>query len=434
VHSPGSTKAGAPPSAVNNLTHETSGTGDDAGETGASSRALTLDVVVPVHDEAAVLAASVTLLHEHLSAGFPYAWQVTVVDNASVDGTAEIAHQLAATLPFVRALRLERKGRGLALRTAWSQSDAAVVAYMDVDLSTGLDALLPLVAPLISGHSDVAIGSRLANGANVARGPKREIVSRSYNLILHGLFGNRFRDAQCGFKALRADVARRLLPQVRDDQWFFDTELLLLAEHNGLRIHELPVDWVDDPDSCVRIARTALDDLKGSARMAWRFATGNGAVDLGGQVRRPLADDLGRSQVVFALVGMVSTLVTVGSFLALRPSTSPGVAVVLALLATSVANSWAHRRWSFGGRGRAGLAPHALASLVLTLVGMVLSVGAVSGVGGLGGGVVAEIAVLLATWGLVAGARFRLFAGVARRARAPRRRAADHENLGEQAA
>ena len=138
---------------------------------------------------------------------------------------------------------------------------------MDVDLSTDLAALLPLVAPLISGHSDVAIGTRLHRGSRVIRGPKREFISRCYNLILRGTLAARFSDAQCGFKAIRADVARELLPLVQDTGWFFDTELLVLAERSGLRIHEVPVDWVDDPDSRVNIVRRAKDDLKGVARV-----------------------------------------------------------------------------------------------------------------------------------------------------------------------
>src|SRR5207237_2884748 len=136
-------------------------------------------------------------------------------------------------------------------------SRARVVAYMDVDLSTRLDAMLPLVAPVLSGHSDVAIGSRLAADARVVRGAKREVISRTYNLLLKATLRNRFSGAQCGFKALRSDVAEALLPLVEDDGWFFDTELLVLAEHNGLRIHEVPVDWVDDPDSRVDLAGTA---------------------------------------------------------------------------------------------------------------------------------------------------------------------------------
>ena len=230
-----------------------------------------VDIVVPVYDEAHVLAASVERLQRYLSEEFPFTWRIVIVDNASTDPTWAVATQLAVLYDHVSALHLDQKGRGRALRAAWSTSDAAVVAYMDVDLSTDLRALLPLVAPLVSGHSDLAIGSRLAPGARVVRGPRRELVSRIYNQLLRIVFHNRFRDAQCGFKAVRTAVARQLLPEVVDEAWFFDTELLLVAEHNGFRISEIPVDWIDDPDSRVKVIRTSIDDLKGMGRVAMEF-------------------------------------------------------------------------------------------------------------------------------------------------------------------
>src|SRR3954452_13784236 len=215
-----------------------------------------VEIVVPVYNEAAGLDRSIRRLHRFLLDGFPFSWRVVIADNASTDATPEIAVRLAAQLPAVRHLRLERKGRGRALRAAWAASPARVVCYMDVDLSTDLRGLLPLVAPLMSGHSDVAIGTRLARSARVKRGTKRELISRAYNLILRTLLRAHFSDAQCGFKALRTDVARRLLPQVVDQGWFFDTELLVLAQRERLRIHEVPVDWVDDPDTRVEIVQT----------------------------------------------------------------------------------------------------------------------------------------------------------------------------------
>ena len=192
-----------------------------------------VEVVVPVYNEQLALEPSIRRLHAFLSDGFPFTWSITIADNASTDGTPFIAADLARELPEVRHLRLERKGRGLALREAWSRSDARVVSYMDVDLSTDLRALLPLVAPLLSGHSDVAIGSRLARGAHVTRGPKRELISRSYNKILKASLRVNFTDAQCGFKAVTSEAAALLLPQIRDDGWFFDTELLVLAQRAG---------------------------------------------------------------------------------------------------------------------------------------------------------------------------------------------------------
>jgi putative flippase GtrA len=243
-------------------------------------------------------------------------------------------------------MRLERKGRGRALRAAWSASDADVVAYMDVDLSTDLRALLPLVAPLVSGHSDVAIGSRLAPGARVQRGPKRELISRAYNHVLRGTLRARFSDAQCGFKAVRGDVARELVPEILDDSWFFDTELLVLAQRRGLRIHEVPVDWVDDPDSRVDIVSTAIDDLRGVARL---------------MAASPVAR--------FLAIGVVSTLAYALLYLA-------GASNALALAITAVGNTAANRRLTFGVKGRAGLLRQQALGAVVFLLTLALTTGA----------------------------------------------------------
>ena len=236
----------------------------------AEAPGVLIEVVVPVHNEQRVLEASIVRLHRYLTADFPFAFRITIADNASTDATWLLAKRLAERLPDVRAVHVAEKGRGRAVRQVWSASDADVVAYMDVDLSTGLEALLPLVAPLLSGHSDLAIGTRLANGAAVVRGPRRELVSRCYNLLLRTVMRARFTDAQCGFKAGRTEVVGALLPDVQDQEWFFDSELLLAAQHHGLRIHEVPVDWVEDTDSRVDLVRTALDDLRGMARVARR--------------------------------------------------------------------------------------------------------------------------------------------------------------------
>jgi glycosyltransferase involved in cell wall biosynthesis len=233
-----------------------------------------VDIAVPVHNEEAYLAPSVRRLDRHLIESFPFPARIVVVDNASTDGTWAIARELERELSAVRAIHLASRGRGGALAAAWLDSDAPVVAYMDVDLSTDLDALLPLVAPLLSGHADVSIGSRLAPGARVVRGARREIISRGYNLLLRGALRTRFRDAQCGFKAMRADVARQLVPRVENRRWFFDTELLVLAERAGFRIHEVPVHWTEDPDSRVAIVPTAIEDLLGMLRLSRRLLTG----------------------------------------------------------------------------------------------------------------------------------------------------------------
>ncbi|GAA1013075.1 glycosyl transferase [Acrocarpospora pleiomorpha] len=351
---------------------------------GQEARAPVLDVVVPVHNEEDDLEPCVRRLHEHLLHDFPYPFRITIADNASTDGTPRIAARLAAELPEVTSLRLAAKGRGRALKHAWSASDAQVLAYMDVDLSTDLTALLPLVAPLISGHSDLAIGSRLTRGARVIRGPKREIISRCYNLLLRGALWARFSDAQCGFKALRADVAARLLPLVEDTGWFFDTELLVLTERAGLRIHEVPVDWVDDPDSRVDIVRTAIADLKGIARLA--KALGTGRLPLArlreqfGRAPLPVAGvpaGLAGQLLRFAAVGVACTLAYLMLYAVLRTQTGPQTANLIALLVTAVANTALNRRFAFGVRG-GGLWLHHAQGLVVFAASLGLTGGSLA--------------------------------------------------------
>ncbi|MFF0555903.1 glycosyltransferase [Streptomyces sp. NPDC004266] len=349
-----------------------------------------LDVVIPVYNEEKDLEPCVRRLHEHLLRTFPYGFRVTVADNASTDTTPAVAAALAGELPEVRSVRLEQKGRGRALRTVWSASDAPVLAYMDVDLSTDLNALLPLVAPLISGHSDLAIGSRLARSSRVVRGPKREFISRAYNLILRSSLAARFSDAQCGFKAIRREVAERLLPMVEDTGWFFDTEMLVLAERAGLRIHEVPVDWVDDPDSTVHIVRTATDDLKGVWRVGRALATGSLPLD---RLARPFGDDprdrelsgvpggLARQLVGFCVVGALSTLCYLALYSAFRLGLGPQLANAAALLVSAVANTAANRRLTFGVRGRDRAVRHQAQGLVVFAIGLALTSGSLAALG-----------------------------------------------------
>lgn len=338
-----------------------------------------LDVVVPVFNEERDLEPSVRRLHAHLCETFPYPFRITIADNASTDSTPQIAARLAAELPEAQWLRLAEKGRGRALRTAWSHSSAPVLAYMDVDLSTELTALLPLVAPLLSGHSDIAIGTRLAPGSRVVRGPKREITSRCYNALLRSVLAVGFSDAQCGFKAVRRDVAERLLPLIQDSEWFFDTELLVIAERAGLRIHEVPVDWVDDPDTRVDILTTALADLRGIARIGKALA--RNTLLPGGSLRDGDADAPGRlatQLICFAAVGAVSTLAYLLLYAALRPVAGSQAANALALLVCAVANTAVNRRLTFGLRGRGGVLRHQSRGLVVLLIGLALTGGSLA--------------------------------------------------------
>jgi putative flippase GtrA len=348
-------------------------------------RAAQVDIVIPVRDEERDLGPSVRRLVAYLSTRFPFRAVVTIADNGSTDRTWAVARALALELDGVRTVHLEQSGRGRALRSVWSASKADVLAYMDVDLSTDLNALLPLVAPLLSGHSDLAIGTRLARGARVVRGPRRELISRCYNALLHATLGAGFSDAQCGFKAIRADKARLLLPLTRDTGWFFDSELLVLAERAGLRIHEVPVDWVDDPDSRVKIVATALADLRGIARMRWGLARGTLRVPLlrtpvppgGGEPARP--GTLYRQLARFFAVGVASTLAYVLLYLGLRTGLSAQPANAISLLATALLNTAVNRRFTFGIRGRPGLARHQAQGLLAFGAGLALTSAALAG-------------------------------------------------------
>jgi len=381
----------------------------------------TLDVVIPVHNEEADLHGSVCRVRDHLSA-LPYSFRITIADNASTDGTALVAHRLTHDFDEVRTLHLPHKGRGRALRQAWSESESPVLVYMDVDLSTDLNALLPLVAPLLSGHSDLAIGSRLTRGSRTERGPKRELISRGYNLLLRGTLQTRFSDAQCGFKAVRRDVARQLLPLVEDGGWFFDTELLVLAERAGLRIHEVPVDWVDDPDSRVDILRTVRDDLRGIGRLGWSLLRGrvplSGVAPASAVGLSPTTDAGAKSSVsaqlaLFVLVGIASTLAYAVLFVALRGLLTAQGANALALLTTAVANTAANRHLTFGVRGRRHVVRHQLQGLAIFGLGLAVTSGSLLlferfAVTGAHLAEVAEVAVLTAANLLVTGMRFAL--------------------------
>jgi len=320
-----------------------------------SPTAPLIDIVVPVYNERSALERSIRRLHGFLEANMPFAWRIVIADNASTDGTSLIARALAAELSCTEALVLPAKGRGRALRAAWSASDADVLCYMDVDLSTDLRALLPLVAGIVSGHSDIAIGTRLAPGSHVERGPKRELISRCYNALLHVILGARFSDAQCGFKAISAHAARTLLPEIRDEAWFFDTELLTLAQRRGMRIHEVAVDWVDDGDSRVEILSTALADLRGVARLA-----------------------LATRVVRFALIGVISTIAYALLFLALRPELGAPWANAVALALTAIANTHANRHITFGVRGSRGLLTQHAGGALAFLFALCLTDGALA--------------------------------------------------------
>ena len=228
-----------------------------------------LEIVIPVLNEEKVLASSVTILHEFLTQHMTnYDWQITIADNGSTDSTREIACGLATRISRTKLYTIDIRGRGLALKKVWLSSAADIMAYMDVDLSTDLLYLKPLIDTVHSNEFQIAIGSRLMRDSLVSgRSLQREINSRGYSILFRTLFRTSFKDAQCGFKAISRQAANEILPLVENDKWFFDTEMLILAEKKGYKIKEIPVRWTDDPDSRVNILSTALEDVKGLCRL-----------------------------------------------------------------------------------------------------------------------------------------------------------------------
>ncbi len=317
-------------------------------------REATIDIIIPVYNEEHSLPACIEKLSAYIEGSMPVPTSIIIADNASTDRTWQVAGELCAQYDNLSRIHLDQKGRGRALKQAWLTSQATVVAYMDVDLSTDLNALLPLVAPLLSGHSDIAIGTRLSRDSRVERGPKREFISRTYNLMLKTAMSAHFSDAQCGFKAMRTDVVQRLLPHVEDNAWFFDTELLLLAEKAGYRVHEVPVDWIDDPDSRVNIVDTAVKDIQGMWRVGTGLVTGKikpeefsaytkekytSKKDTTGQILR------------FLTVGIASTIAYALLYLLFQNFMGAQAANFLALLTTAIGNTAANRAFTFGVRG-----------------------------------------------------------------------------------
>jgi len=228
---------------------------------------LRVNITLPVYNEELRLASSAGTLRRYLESHREFCWEMVIADNGSEDSTFAVATGFEKEYPDLRVVHLEARGRGRALKQVWSQSGADILTYMDVDLATDLSAFQPLIQAVASGNYDLAVGSRLSQGSHTQRCWRREALSRGYISLVKMIFRTRFSDAQCGFKAITRQAAARLLPAVEDTGWFFDTELLVLAEKCGYRVFDLPVRWTEDPDSRVKILRTAWGDLRGMLRL-----------------------------------------------------------------------------------------------------------------------------------------------------------------------
>lgn len=236
---------------------------------------MKLNVTIPVYNEERALPVSIPTLHQFLTERLnEYDWEIVIADNASIDQTPKVSNELTIKFDRVKYLRLEQKGRGRALKKSWTTSDADICSYMDVDLSTNLESFPPMIDALANKGFDIGTGSRLMKGANTKRSVKREIISRTYNIMVKTMFFTKFSDAQCGFKAVTRDVINKLFPLIEDNVWFLDSELLIIGEKCGYKIFDVPVKWIEDLDTRVKIFKTATDDIKGLIRVRKSFWKG----------------------------------------------------------------------------------------------------------------------------------------------------------------
>ncbi len=231
-----------------------------------------VDIIIPVYNEDDFLERNIEILKNFLENNFNYKYTIIIADNGSTDRTLCIARELSKRYKEVTYFHLDQKGRGGILKKLWMESKADIVSYMDVDLSANLESFLQMINALTIDKYDLAIGSRLMPGSKVKRSIVRTFLSRFYNILLRLVLSVKsFSDAQCGIKALTKSAADRLLPYVRNQNWFFDTELLLLAEKNGLRIKNIPLYWVQRPESKVNILATIGEDIVGILRFYFSY-------------------------------------------------------------------------------------------------------------------------------------------------------------------
>lgn len=224
-----------------------------------------ISVVIPVYNEEEQLEWSVKKVLETCKKNYKN-FEIIIADNASTDKTLEIANNLSEKYKQVKFIHLKEKGRGRALKKAFIDNDSDVMCYMDVDLSTDLKYLKKLTDAIENG-SDIAFGSRLKKGSEVERSLKRDIMSRGYNLLLKAFLDVNFKDAQCGFKAINRKIVRELIPQIKNNEWFFDTELLVKGERMGYKLVEIPIKWKEDKGSTVNIVNTVKSYIENIFRL-----------------------------------------------------------------------------------------------------------------------------------------------------------------------
>ncbi|MBD3359736.1 MAG: glycosyltransferase [Candidatus Buchananbacteria bacterium] len=219
-------------------------------------------LALPVYNEEKVLEKSVLKLYNYFKNNIKDDWQIVIVNNASIDKTKKVADSLAQKFLKVDSLNLEDKGRGNALKNVWQKYEADIYAYCDIDLATDIFAFKKLFNSIINGSANIAIGARYIKGSQTKRTLNRLIYSKVYIFLVRLFFPTKIKDFQCGFKAVDKKTVSEILPLVKDKEWFFDTELLLIAEKNDFKIKEIAVQWKENPETKVKFIRTIYDYIE----------------------------------------------------------------------------------------------------------------------------------------------------------------------------
>lgn len=289
-------------------------------------------LVIPIYNEEKIIENTVRETIKYLNENTKYSYILVVADNASTDSSPEIVKNLQKEIPFLEYVRLPKKGRGLALHTVWKDFNAEVVAYMDADLSSPLTSLPNIIDPILNNESDVTFGSRLLPpGQAINRKGKRELTSQGYNFLLQFILGATFKDAQCGFKAISKEKFNQVEEEIKNQNWFYDTELLLISQYKGLRLKEVPITWVDDPDSSVKVFKTIVENLKEMGRVYFTYRPESVFIKL----------------FKFAIIGVLSTVGTALLFFLLRFVLDPQLANIVSLSTATILNTIANKRFAF---------------------------------------------------------------------------------------
>lgn len=237
---------------------------------------MLVEFCLPIYNEEKIIEKNVLkIVNFCKEKNLPFNWRVIIVNNGSKDNSLAISQKLSADNKQIGYTTILEPGRGQALKKYWLTSNADVVAYMDADLAVSLNNIIDLINPFVNNEADLVIGSRMMPGATIKRSFIRELISQSCNILYRLIIGNNISDTQCGFKAIKTEVFKKIAPYIEDNKWFFDTEIISFTHHLGYKIKEVPVNWeenrYDERKSKVNLLKDSFIHLKNLLRLKKRL-------------------------------------------------------------------------------------------------------------------------------------------------------------------